>query len=141
MIRKPPVAVAGAAITANRCLSEALAKREAQSGVHECCGLAGSWGADEHVPGQFIQVLTTPAAGTAPSLTPLLQNRDGFFKPLTQNGHFLLSRAGRRGRGSASLHESFGELGVLTLCLDLSPGPPADIQNEYGGNRDRADQR
>ena len=65
-VGEPPVAVARAADPADRPGAHLRGEREVQAGIHQRGGLARTGRADDHVPGQLVQVAPLAAAQLGP---------------------------------------------------------------------------
>jgi hypothetical protein len=109
LVGEPPVAVAGAADALDRRLAHLAGQREGQPGIHQRGGLARPRGADEHVPGQLVEVLA------ALEERPLARRAGTLLEHLQRLGEALAEHLGLairriRARGQLADHRGIGAL-------------------------------
>ncbi|MNQ40754.1 hypothetical protein D3C85_544150 [compost metagenome] len=127
-VGEPPVAVARTAHTANGAAAHLRGQGEVQPGIDQRGGLARAGRADDHVPGQFVQV------------APLAPAQLGALEQGQRLVHALLERRQLFGRGDGGRvrrhgHQPLHDLRRIAPRLDDAQHAQADPQREHQGDQ------
>ena len=130
ILREPPLAVARAAHTLHRTLAvlgafSIITEQKLQAGVHQRRGLARTGRADEHVPGQFVQIL--PAAAEHATAFGCLQALHRFVEASGQHLRFLVAG---RWPGAQALQQRGVGLAALVCLPNLRGNPQTPDQHQ-----------
>jgi len=134
LVGEPPVAVARAADALDGILAHLALERKAQARVHQRRGLAGAGRADEHVPGQLVEVVAA-AAGLVVEAR-LAQRAHRVVEALLELGHLALRHRAVAGGALAHRrqHRLVGAPGAVLLDA-------LDDREEQDDEQDQADSR